>query len=703
MSLFKTAACASTVLIVVTCCINGSIGVAVATCTSVSGVTSLGTSGSSYNCLVGVTCCINGSVGVAVAACTSVSGVTSLGTSGSSYNCLVGVLVSYCLTVELIIEALVGNLNGSYCGVGFIVSGTEPVFLSVDESNNCLLLGAVGEYAGTGSFILTVDVSLAVSSLCAYEIDVALCLAFKNVEVVAAFGSLKVYVNSCRSICGSVHIVAVHSTVKVVNLAVVKIALNHTELVCSANYRIYNRELGLGLGLGINAGIGSLTACGGVRGDPAVLDLGSVVHTDNTVNGNSIANYRLNCHCVISVSACCIIGAIYENGVTVAVGNYHVAVGSALNLSDNAGYVVLTCGVLFLNLAVTKLDSLCNSKSAVCSGIVNYGLLIGSLSLSEAGNHEACRELINACVISGEEGCLGNADSLECVVSTNCILNLYAILIDLNYKSVDCLIVYEYAVSGICKAYVLAPLTVRLFSGLCMNVKLRAIICGSVNLVALAYYLYIVVSSSLGIKSHSNILVILLVLVCSIESKVKLSLLHEELVSSALNRSCYDTLVIDNRESLVELNLCSVACSILNGSCKNVINSNVVLIGKINGEEAVLCACLNANCLNACSPGNVKGNAINLNECYYVVVILGRCVAVLVDVEEVIFCILNGRTLIVVVVLVYTGKTEITVSNTKVGKKIAACHSGYSKNEHEKKCENLFHLFAPLYKIILGN
>ena len=223
------------------------------------------------------------------------------------------------------------------------------------------------------------------------HVDVNLVFTLKAVEIVTALGCLKIYIDSCGSISSSCHIEAVHAACKVVNLAVVKFALSHTELVCSACYGSINYTKGRSLGIGIN-GILVAALTGSVGGDPTVLHLRIVVLTDDTVNSDGIACNGLNCHILVGGSAGSVVSTVDAKSVS-TVGYVHITVLVVVNFLDNAGNVVLALGVLILNLGVTKRDSLCDSESGIGSGIRRNRLLVGSKSLSIAGEHKSNGEL----------------------------------------------------------------------------------------------------------------------------------------------------------------------------------------------------------------------------------------------------------------------------------------------------------------------
>ena len=258
-----------------------------------------------------VTGSLNLAVSVAVATKrTGVSGVTCSAT-GRIGNYGLVVVLTYgrlngaaatliaCNCVELAVEAVIRNLYRSYGSIGLIVSSTEPVVCIVYNSDNSLLIGIVCINGRSSCFVRSVNVSVVND-----HVDVSLRAANVAVHVVTAIGSLEIYVDSRSGIGNGVHIVAVHCTVKIVYLAVVKVTLNHTELVSSA----YN---------GIN-----YLVCGSVR----INVIGILSATNGTSTVYVAVTKCVNCAIGVAVAAkstgvsgvaCLIAGRIGNYGVVV--------------------------------------------------------------------------------------------------------------------------------------------------------------------------------------------------------------------------------------------------------------------------------------------------------------------------------------------------------------------------------------------------
>ena len=152
----------------------------------------------------------------------------SLGLNGS---------ISCGCTVELAVEACIGNCARTCSSVGLVISGTEPVLSIINHSNDGLALCVVSVNGGSGCLVCTVNVSAG-----NYHIDIELgAVSVKSVEVVTIGGLLEINVDCSVYIGSSSHIVTVHTALKVVD-SVLKVALNHTELVCSACNRINYAE-----------------------------------------------------------------------------------------------------------------------------------------------------------------------------------------------------------------------------------------------------------------------------------------------------------------------------------------------------------------------------------------------------------------------------------------------------------------------------
>ena len=226
--------------------------VAVATLTSVSGVTCNSTSRSSNYCLVAMLVCGGDVVRIFLAALAltvyevvlvrgNVVGIFCTALALTVNEVVLVRRINGLLTlssVELRDEAVVRNCARSYGCVGLVVSGTEPVVNAVNVSDESLAGCIICINSGSCCFISAVYVGSAYN-----HVDVSLGSTDEAVEIITALGLLKIYVDSCSSIGYSVHVVTVHLAVEVINLTVVKVALNHTELIAGTNNRVNNYEV----------------------------------------------------------------------------------------------------------------------------------------------------------------------------------------------------------------------------------------------------------------------------------------------------------------------------------------------------------------------------------------------------------------------------------------------------------------------------
>ena len=117
--------------------------------------------------------------------------------------------------------------------------------------------------------------------------------------------------------------------------------------------------------------------------DPAVLYLSfAVVLTDDTVNGNGVANNRLGFELVVTICAVCAVSAVDGEDIAVFIGNSHVTVGSVVNFGDNAGYIVLAFGISVVFLRLTESDCIRDGELAVCFGNVRSGFALGNVEFN---------------------------------------------------------------------------------------------------------------------------------------------------------------------------------------------------------------------------------------------------------------------------------------------------------------------------------
>ena len=112
--------------------------------------------------------------------------------------------------------------------------------------------------------------------------------------------------------------------------------------------------------------------------NPAVFDLWcATVLTNNTKDCYCVANNRLFCHCIVAVSACCIVGTVDCENVAVSIGNFHVTVGCVVNFCDNTSYIVLVCCIGVVCHTCTKCNSFFDCKN-VATYFVAWALVCAS-------------------------------------------------------------------------------------------------------------------------------------------------------------------------------------------------------------------------------------------------------------------------------------------------------------------------------------
>ena len=141
------------------------------------------------------------------------------------------------------------------------------------------------------------------------KVDVSLCAANHAVEIVAAICLLNVNINSVSCVYCSSHVVAVHTACKVVD-GIIKVALNHTELVSSANYRSFNNAEVICV-----AALASAVTAGGLS--TLALFNGGVVHgSELTVIVGSFGNVVAREGCVsrcLANTESAVVGIICNN------------------------------------------------------------------------------------------------------------------------------------------------------------------------------------------------------------------------------------------------------------------------------------------------------------------------------------------------------------------------------------------------------
>ena len=154
-------------LIAVSCSSGFITNIAVTASTSVSGITTCGTSRLGYNSLIAVSCSSGFITNIAVTASTSVSGITTLGTSRLGYNSFI--TVTKCLNCFVIGIATSTGINNRTClGAGRIyhnrliaVTGScDFTSFFLVTLTNSVLYACLGTGSGGLNFPLTVYVSM---------------------------------------------------------------------------------------------------------------------------------------------------------------------------------------------------------------------------------------------------------------------------------------------------------------------------------------------------------------------------------------------------------------------------------------------------------------------------------------------------------------------------------------------------------------
>ena len=115
--------------------------------------------------------------------------------------------------------------------------------------------------------------------------------------------------------------------------------------------------------------------------DPAVLDLGSaVVVTNNTQNGDGVACVGLGGHSIITILAVLAVCTVQGQNVTIAIGNLHVTILGVVNLSDNAGDLILLIGVNIVLGSQCHVNGLLHGQGFISSssGIGVFPLVQGT-------------------------------------------------------------------------------------------------------------------------------------------------------------------------------------------------------------------------------------------------------------------------------------------------------------------------------------
>ena len=560
----------------------------------------------------------------------------------------------------------VGNCGGGDRSIGS--GGAHVELLTCGGSiNKSLILSVVGVALGrngSGKLKSTLG-GVTVSGI---HSDVGLSLTVHEVKSVRAFNalnSLKVNVDCISSTCicevpRILSALVVNVDVTVEEYVSSLVAVEETKLVSSAYLgKINNAELSLRSGL--------------TTGKYDVIE--STLHK---LVGFLVVLEHLSGYGKSSANNESVVGKLVtENGLVLKTCYYDSGVAIAIKLGNSTGDNEGTAYGLAISKAVYLLDNL----SGIGDGL---GLCVRSKSICIRSGHELNYKLRNAGVLSGNVSSLRNADGLVGVVSTNTVRST----INSGLPRVGLSNVVEYSSILGRETNVLGNLTVVVYT-LSVNVVLNTVDNG-VPLVAVAVLLYVEVSSLGCIVSGLDVLVILLVGSSSIELLAKVNLNHVKLVSCALNGSRGDTGRIDNRKSLVEGELYSCTLSVGNSSGKNVSNLCIVLRGEVNGPEVSLVALLDGDSIVINSPGNCERGTIDNNLSYEVIVNYRCCSAILVDVEEVGLRLVEGRT----------GYFIVIAATNKALDHVATGEGAKSESDNEKKCQNLFHLFSPLFNLI---
>ena len=328
--------------------------------------------------------------------------------------------------VELAVEASVRNCARTYSCVCLVVSCTEPVGSTVNVSDESLALCVVCVNGGSSCFVSTVNVCTG-----NYAVDVCLNTRNHSVEVVTTLSCLEIYVDSFSVVSCGIHVVTVHVTLEVVNLTVVKLALNHTELVCSAyngiNYtgsRSFNNLVTLALFsanslcarsvcallasfANVSALVSRLFCCTcNANNNCCVLKLRNIVMTDYGENCDSIANngsVASSYHCIISVTSL-VVATVNINLVASFVLDVKVTILSICNLNylTSDKVLVFCCGSLILESTCNCVSIFDRSRSCECKNptVLNLSCAIVMTNYTKNYNVVTCNGLGFKSVVS---------------------------------------------------------------------------------------------------------------------------------------------------------------------------------------------------------------------------------------------------------------------------------------------------------------
>ena len=499
-----------------------------------------------------------------------------------------------------------------------------------------------------------------------YHVDVELCTCcIKSVEVVAALGLFKVNVDSSVYVSAGSHVVAVHTTDKVVNIGT-NVLLNHTELVSSACNGI-NYAKGRSLGIGINGSAGNVNAFKSTAHE--LVGAAVVLHLKSG-NGDGCAYNESVVGESVAVNGLVLVTLNNDGGVVIAVKR-----GDLTGKNEVAG-----CG-----LAVSKTVKLIEDLLSI---VISLGKLIGSKSICILACHELNYELAVANLLGSEVAVLGDGDGgvgAVCTNAPNKVKNLNGpnaalVLIEGEYRAFLGVEADELGVLNSAGVSIFGSLN------LSVNVGLNAVNHG-VPLVAAINLLYEEVGSFLGIKGGVDELVLVVLSgVKSIESLVEATLKKEELICNAFYGSLGDTAIVNSGH--LEVVGLALRCAISSdGSGKRVAELLGIIVGEVYGVVVSLSAGLDGNLVRVGCPFNGENNTVELNLCNYVEVRHSGFLLGLVDVMKEIDSICNGNGSCGCIGLTKTDHVLYLVDY------VAGCEHTEAKNGDNEKCDNSFHFF----------
>jgi len=108
-------------------------------------------------------------------------------------------------------------------------------------------------------------------------------------------------------------------------------------------------------------------------GHPTILHLRSVVVlTDDTINGNFVADSGLGCHCIVASFTVCTVSAVNSKGITGFIGDIHITILGVINIGDDTGYIVFVLGVLIRSIQFAQSICLLDGEHGICFGRNNF-------------------------------------------------------------------------------------------------------------------------------------------------------------------------------------------------------------------------------------------------------------------------------------------------------------------------------------------